>query len=160
MARGWSIWEGVGKLCCRDRAHRYGKSRSGILKIFESERSVRISVVLHREVRELLFSYVKSTLRRKLGRHLRELLIDVALSVGLVSSGIALAVEHLTWIEFSCGVCEGLVGIWDCVECAIVGLVVLDCRVKDATRSGWGFISNKVIWRERERERKRYISTE
>ena len=62
MTRGWSIWEGVGKLCRGDRARRYGKSRSGILKIFESERSVRISVVLHREVGKLLFSDVKSTL--------------------------------------------------------------------------------------------------
>ena len=81
----------------------------------------------------------------------------MALSVGLVGGGIAFAVKHLTWIEFSCGVCEGLVGIWDSVECAIVGLVVLDCRVKDATRSGWGFISNEVIWREREREREKEV---
>ena len=160
MARGWSIRESVGKLCCRNRAHRYGKSRNGILKIFESERSVRISMVLYREIGKLLFSDVKSRLR-KLGRHLRELLVDVTLAVGLVGTGVALTVEYVTRIKFSCGVCEGMVGIWDGVEGTVISLVVLDCRVKDVTRGGRSFTSNKVIWREREREqRERYPQNE
>ena len=77
----------------------------------------------------------------------------MALTVCLVGSGIALAVEYLSGVEFSCGVCEGMVGIWDSIQGTIVGLVVLDSRVKDTARGGRGFNSKEVIWSERERER-------